>query len=89
VWTIELKRYGHYLDDPALNTEQRWAAYSRVEAEMLAAAELVERGLSANEAAWFASKAGRQPVHTLRGSDPDRLPRELGLRIYRHLWRWP
>lgn len=55
---------------------------------MLAAAKLVERSLAMDEAAWLASIAGRMPTYTTRGSDPERLPRVLALRIYRRLWRF-
>lgn len=78
----------HYLDDRSANEIKRWTTPSRLEAEMVAAAELIMRGLAADEAARFASIARRTPVHTAHGSDPDRLPRKLSLRIYWRLWRW-
>lgn len=89
MWTIELHSFAHYLDDAAASDRVHFTASNRVEAEMLAAGALVERGLTATEAARFSSRASRRPVHTLRGGDPDRLPRELQLRIYRRFWQLP
>lgn len=89
MWTIELHSIAHYQDDASVTDTVHRTAANRVEAEMMAAGALVERGLTATEAARFASTAARRPVHTLRGSDPDRLPRELQLRIYRRFWQLP
>lgn len=82
LWVIELDQVGRR---PGLDKTSRWIAPSRLEAEMVAAAELVGQGLSIDEAAVFASRARHFAVHT-RGADLR--SRELALRIYRQLWTW-
>lgn len=83
LWVVELDRVGRRRGS---DMTSRWTAPSRLEAEMVAAAELVGRGLTIDEAAVSASRARRMAVYTARGADLR--SRELALRIYRQLWTW-
>ena len=83
LWVVELDQVGRRRGS---DTTSRWTAASRLEAEMVAAAELVGRGLTIDEAAVSASRARRVAVYATGGAD--RGAGDLALRIYRQLWTW-
>lgn len=88
MWVVELRQRSAQRGGRAASVVKRWATLSRVEAEMVAAAELVQRGVSADNAALFTSMAGRSPVH----ADCSKVVSsfQLSLRIYQPIWkkRW-
>lgn len=91
VWAVELRQLAYLRGGRSAKSVLRWATPSRVEAEMVAAAELVRRGVDVDNATLFTSMAGRAPVHADCGDQCGGSSYRLSLRIYSPLrkrrWR--